>query len=53
LSNRIVRRGAREELLESRRFSTQAEARLALFDFVEGWYNPHRRPKPEHSSPEF
>jgi len=22
---------------------TQAEASLAVFDFIEGWYNPHRR----------
>jgi putative transposase len=21
----------------------QAEARMAVFDFVEGWYNPRRR----------
>ncbi len=34
------------ELLDRRRFPTQAEARLAVFDFSEGWYNPHRR----HSS---
>jgi putative transposase len=31
------------ELLERRRFKTQAEARMAIFDFIEGWYNPHRR----------
>ncbi len=31
------------ELLDRRRFPTQAEARLAVFDFIEGWYNPHRR----------
>jgi putative transposase len=31
------------ELLERRRFRTQLEARLAVFEFVEGWYNPHRR----------
>jgi putative transposase len=34
------------ELLDRRRFRTQAEARMAAFDFIEGWYNPHRR----HSS---
>jgi len=22
---------------------TQAEARMAVFDFIGGWYNPHRR----------
>jgi hypothetical protein len=27
------------ELLDRRRFPTQAEARTAVFDFIEGWYN--------------
>jgi len=31
------------ELLDRRRFHTQAAARMALFEFIEGWYNPHRR----------
>jgi putative transposase len=31
------------ELLDRTRFKTQAEAKLAVFDFIEGWYNPHRR----------
>ena len=31
------------ELLDRQRFATQAEARLAVFDFIEGWYNPRRR----------
>jgi putative transposase len=31
------------ELLERASFRTQAEARLAVFDFIEGWYNPKRR----------
>jgi putative transposase len=31
------------ELLDRRRFGTQAEARLAVFDYLEGWYNPRRR----------
>ncbi len=31
------------ELLDRRRFQTQAEARLAIFEYLEGWYNPHRR----------
>jgi Integrase core domain len=31
------------ELLERRSFKTQAAARMAVFDFIEGWYNPHRR----------
>ena len=31
------------ELLDRERFRTQADARLAIFDFIEGWYNPRRR----------
>jgi putative transposase len=31
------------ELLNRRRFKTQAEARMAVFEWIEGWYNPHRR----------
>jgi putative transposase len=31
------------ELLDRQRFKTQVEARLAVFEFIEGWYNPHRR----------
>ena len=34
------------ELLERHRFKNQEEARRAVFEFVEGWYNRHRR----HSS---
>jgi putative transposase len=34
------------ELLSRRRFKTQTEACLAVFEWIEGWYNPHRR----HSS---
>jgi putative transposase len=34
------------ELLARRRFQTKAEARMAIFEFIEGWYNPTRR----HSS---
>ena len=34
------------ELLDRHRFKTQAEARMAVFDFIEGFYNPQRR----HSS---
>jgi Integrase core domain len=34
------------ELLDRRRFKTQAEARMAIFAFIEGFYNPRRR----HSS---
>jgi len=31
------------ELLDRRRFRNQAEARMAIFDFIEAWYNPRRR----------
>jgi len=31
------------ELLNRRSFKTQVEARMAVFEFIEGWYNPHRR----------
>jgi len=31
------------ELLDRRPFPTQGEARLAVFDFIEGWYNSQRR----------
>jgi putative transposase len=31
------------ELIERELFETRAEARMAIFDFIEGWYNPHRR----------
>jgi putative transposase len=34
------------ELLSRRRFRSQAEAKMAVFEWIEGWYNPHRR----HSS---
>lgn len=34
------------EVPNRRRFKTQAEARMAIFERIEGWYNPHRR----HSS---
>jgi len=34
------------ELLDRTSFHTQAEARMAVFEWIEGWYNPHRR----HSS---
>ena len=30
------------ELLERRRFASQAEAKIACFSFIEGWYNPAR-----------
>ena len=31
------------ELLERSKFKTPSEARRAVFDFIEGWYNPWRR----------
>ncbi len=31
------------ELLDRRRFRSQAEARMAVFSFIEGFYNPRRR----------
>ena len=34
------------ELLDLHRFQTQAEAKMAVFDYIEGFYNPKRR----HSS---
>jgi len=34
------------EFLDRRRFKTQTEARIAVFEFIEGFYNPRRR----HSS---
>jgi transposase InsO family protein len=34
------------ELLDRHSFRSQAEARMAVFEFIEGWYNPRRR----HSS---
>jgi putative transposase len=31
------------EPLDRNRFKNPREAQLAIFDFIEGWYNPHRR----------
>ena len=31
------------ELLDRRKFKNKAEARMAIFQFIEGWYNPGRR----------
>jgi putative transposase len=31
------------QLLARRRFASQAEARMAVFSYIEGWYNPARR----------
>jgi putative transposase len=33
------------DLLARRRFQTKAEARMAIFEYIEGWYNPIRRHK--------
>jgi putative transposase len=31
------------ELLTRRRFRSQSEAKMAVFEWIEGWYNPRRR----------
>ena len=31
------------ELIDRKSLRTRAEAKMALFDFIEGWYNPRRR----------
>jgi hypothetical protein len=31
------------KLLDRQRVATPADARLVVFDFIEGWYNPRRR----------
>ncbi len=31
------------ELIDRRSWQTKTEARLALFSYIEGWYNPRRR----------
>ena len=31
------------EVVNRRRFQSQTEARMAIFQWLEGWYNPHRR----------
>ena len=31
------------EVLKRRQFRSQAEARMAIFQWLEGWYTPHRR----------
>lgn len=35
-----------KQLLRHRRFKARAGAKMAPFEWIEGWYNPHRR----HSS---
>jgi putative transposase len=34
------------EVIDRHRFRSQVEARMAVFTWIESWYNPHRR----HSS---
>ncbi len=31
------------ELLDRIRLQSHAEARMMVFEYIEGWYNPHRR----------
>jgi putative transposase len=31
------------EVFHRRQFRSQTEARMAIFEWIEGWYNPHRR----------
>lgn len=31
------------ELLQRTRFKTRNGAEISVFEFIEGWYNPHRR----------
>ncbi len=31
------------ELIDEASFQTKSEAKMAVFSFIEGWYNPHRR----------
>jgi putative transposase len=31
------------EMIERRTLKTKAEAKMAIFGFIEGWYNPRRR----------
>lgn len=31
------------EMIHRQRFATVAQARAAIFEYIEGWYNPHRR----------
>ena len=37
------RYGLECELLDRSQFRNQAQARMAVFDYIEGWYNRHRR----------
>jgi putative transposase len=33
----------KKELIYRRTWATRADARTAIFEYIEGWYNPHRR----------
>ena len=33
----------KKELIYRHTWATRAEARTAIFEYIEGWYNPHRR----------
>ena len=33
------------ELIDRKTFKTRTEARLAVFTWIEGWYNPRRPPQ--------
>ena len=37
------RRTLERELIDRKSLRTRAEAKMALFDIIEGWYNPRRR----------
>ena len=42
----------KNELVHQHRFTTRDQARLAVFDYIEGFYNPHRRhSRLDHKSP--
>jgi transposase InsO family protein len=36
-------RSPKRELLDRSRFRSQTEAKMAVFRWIEGWYNPRRR----------
>src|SRR2546430_12134816 len=38
------------EVLDRNHFQTRAQARRAIFAWIEGWYNRHRRRSEEHTS---
>jgi transposase InsO family protein len=42
-SRRIVGGAIGETMIDRRSWQTKTEARLALFTWIEGWYNPRRR----------